>query len=136
MFDLFKYKALAYDSPFGRRLRSAVDAHWCEWVAKTQNIFYTGSAPSLERFVDSCGGAEVLAHRIFIEAVWGLGVDDWQLNQWTYAACSWRGIQWETNQAIPVQVTDAEFFQEYGVVAPPELVALDTWLESLAVLCS
>lgn len=152
MFTTDKYVAIAYGNQKGAKLTRAVEEHWPEWVEEVRRAPWLRNWRFSEYFDRTKGfvKAEKLASHLLANAVWGFGVDGWEVEKApeqlghsnaafvrkTVAAsgsaamkcilemqklsCVFAGRQYTWDETI---------FRECGAYVPCEFGTLDRWLE-------
>lgn len=115
-----KYKALVGGNPQGLLLRDSIVEKWNSWnVAASQSRWF---------YRWRCNH-ELVAFRVFSETVWGFGMLDW-LN-----TCSPTDLmaRFDVLRGYKVNLFDQEAYNSCGLMLPPEITDLDSWLEPLWV---
>lgn len=107
--DVEKYKALAYNTDLGLELTRMVELNWLDWVEKVADTPWTknwkksplygceGVKPSGAPFSEPGRGSAdnksvvyfgAIANAIYCSTIWGIGIDNWLLNENSILKCS------------------------------------------------
>ena len=160
-----KYRALAYlTNPQGNMMLRKVNDRWYEWI----NIVSTapwlrhwsksyllnsneyahnpaGQPTERNKCVATIGNRTVdvasISHKIFIDAVWGFGIEDWLRYPWgidgnkqQYPTIVATILDAQGLTQLPIsrkQMWDRPIYMGCGLEIPPEFGVLDRWLDKL-----